>query len=460
MELVFQDAVELRHRMAAGALDARELMVATYDQIERVNGAVNALVSLLPREEALALAAEAREGPLAGLPIAVKDLANAAGFPTSMGSPIFEGKGPVAADDLFVARLRAAGAIIIAKTNTPEFGLGSHTKNPVHGITRNPWNTALSAGGSSGGASVALATGMVPLADGSDMMGSLRNPAGWSNSYGLRPSWGLVPSEPKGDTFLHQLATAGPMGRSPRDIELMLRVIAGPDPRQPHDRELRSAEAPLRLAWLGEWSGAYPMEDGVLQVCEQALPLFEELGCSVEVLAAPFPADELWQAWVTLRHWQVAASLAPVMADARLKSKLKPEALWEAEQGLALGAMEVHRTSSVRSAWFARAAELFAEYDALLLPTAQVWPFEAELNWPQEIAGVAMDTYHRWMEVSVPGSILGLPILAVPAGFSSAGLAMGLQIMGPRGADLGLLALGQRWHEAAPWVRQRPTICA
>ena len=458
MDFLFEDARGLLARMEEGALDARDLMAASYDQIERVNGDVNALVHLLPREEAIARAASA-EGPLAGLPLAVKDLANAAGFPTSMGSPIFAGQGPASADDLFVTRMRSAGAVVIGKSNTPEFGLGSHTYNPVHGLTRNPWDVTKSAGGSSGGATVALSTGMVALADGSDMMGSLRNPAGWANLYGLRPSWGLVPSEPKGDTFLHQLATSGPMGRSPADLELVLQVMAGRDARQPHGADLQPCATPKRVGWLRDWGGALPMEGGVLATCEAALGLFEELGVAVEPLPAPFDRDALWEAWITLRSWQVAASLAPVIASEKMKAQLKPEALWEAERGLALSAMEVHRASAVRSAWFEKASELFQSYDALILPTAQLWPFDAELDWPKEIAGVSMDTYHRWMEVTVPASILGLPTLAVPAGFSAQGLPMGLQMFGRRGADLGLLELGKRWHAAAPWVNQRPPIC-
>ncbi|MEM8592377.1 MAG: amidase [Pseudomonadota bacterium] len=456
--MIFDEAHVLAARIAAGRLDPRDLMAATYDQIDQVNGEVNALVSVLPRDAVLDLAATPREGPLAGLPIAIKDLANAAGFPTSMGSTLTAGQGAAKQDDLFVRRLREAGAIIIAKSNTPEFGLGSHTYNPVHGTTRNPYELSRSAGGSSGGATAALASGMVALADGSDMMGSLRNPAGWTNTYGLRPSWGLVPLEPKGDTFLHQLSTAGPMGRSPEDVELMLRVMAGPDPRQPLGRSLQSWPAPKRLAWLGDWGGAYPTEPGVKALCEEALSLFEALGCEVEPVAPPFDREQLWDAWITLRSWSVAASLAPVMAQPKLRDQLKPEALWEAERGLKMSAMEVHRASVVRSAWFAKAMELFDAYDAFLMPTAQVWPFAADLDWPKAIAGVAMDTYHRWMEITVPVNILGLAALAIPAGFSADGLPMGLQLVGPRGADLGLLALAKRWHGAASWVSRRPSF--
>ncbi len=460
---LFEDAHSLATQVASGALKAADLMDATYDQIERVNGPVNALVSLLPRSEAVqrAHAADAagQGGPLHGLPLAVKDLVNAEGIPTSMGSPIFSHRGAMPTDDVMVARMRAAGAIVIGKSNVPQFGLGSHSVNPVHGATRNPWDLSRTAGGSSGGAAVALATGMVALADGSDMMGSLRNPAGWTNTYGLRPSWGVVPSEPLGDTFLHQLATLGPMGRSPADVEMLLRVQAGPDRRQPHWQPLGQRVAPARLGWLGDWGGAYAMEAGVLSHCEHALLLFEALGCSIEPVAPPMPAGDLWDAWTVLRSWQVATSLAPVMAGPAARAQLPVQALWEAERGLSYSAMDVHKASVLRSKWFAAAAKMFERFDAVVMPTAQMWPFDVTIDWPHEIAGRAMDSYHRWMEVVVPASLAGLPALSVPAGFGVQGLPMGLQIIGPRGNDLGLLSLGQRWHEAADWTLRRPA-CA
>ncbi|MEO0677868.1 MAG: amidase family protein, partial [Pseudomonadota bacterium] len=304
----------------------------------------------------------------------------------------------------------------------------------------------------------ALSTGMVPIADGSDMMGSLRNPAGWTNTYGLRPSFGLVPSEPVADTFLHQISTNGPMGRSPQDIELLMRVMSGPDPRQPHGRRPRDTAAPQRIAWLGDWGGAFPMEEGLLETCERALSHFTDCDCYVEPLDPPFSAEALWESWTTLRSWTVGASLAPLMADASKRALLKPAAIWEGERGLALSAMDVHRASVTRSEWFMAAATLFETYDALLLPTAQMWPFPAEWDWPREIAGHEMDTYHRWMEVTVPASFLGLPALSLPAGFSEAGLPIGMQLIGPRGSDIGLLDLGQSWHLTVPWATTRPPV--
>lgn len=452
-------------RMRAGAGRAEALMRATLERIAAVNGAVNAIVSLRSAAE---LIAEARavddgpwRGPLHGLPIAIKDLADAKGLPTSQGSPVFAGR-IAQADSLHVGRLRAAGAIVIGKTNTPEFGLGSHTYNPVHGVTRNPYAPALSCGGSSGGAAVALATGMLGIADGSDMMGSLRNPAGWCNVYGMRPSWGRVPDDPEGDTFLHRLATDGPMARAPQDLALLLDVMSGPDPRQPGGLPkmrfsgLTGRISGKRIGWLADWGGALPHEAGILPICEEALRVFGDLGCGVEALAPPFSRDALWDAWITLRSWSVAASLAPLMARKETRDRLKPEAIWEIERGLALSAMEVHRASVIRSQWFAAAAGLFERFDAIALPTAQVWPFAVEESWPRAIGDVAMDSYHRWMECVVPVSLIGLPAVAVPAGFGAGGLPMGLQLAGAYGDDRGVLDLAEGYHRATNWPARRP----
>lgn len=461
--LTFRSATALARDLQTGKLTAAELMEATLAHIAEVNGKVNAIVSMADPaaliEEAHAADKAGLKGPLAGLPIAIKDLANAKGFESSQGSPIF--KGQIAPkDDIMVARIRAAGAIIIGKTNTPEFGLGSHTFNPVHGASYNPYDLTKSCGGSSGGAGVALATGMLSIADGSDMMGSLRNPAAWNNVYGYRPSWSRVPSEAIGDNFLHQLSTLGPMGRSPEDVALLLDVMSGPDPRQPHGCPV-SPTMPLepadlkgkRIGWLGDWGGAMAFEPGILDLCRAALAQMEDAGAIVDDLAPPFPMERIWDSWVTLRSWSVAAGMS--VLD---RAHLKDSAIWELDRGLALSAMDVHRASVIRSDWFTRAARLFDDYDALVLPTAQVWPFPVEKPWKDEINGVPLDTYHRWMEVVVPASLLGLPALAAPAGFGDTGLPMGFQIIGRRGADADILSLGAAWHAMTDWPGRRPAL--
>lgn len=465
MLLTRRSAADLLADLANGEIGAAELMQATLNRIQSVNGAVNAIVGLRDSDD---LMAQARamdsgpiRGPLHGLPIAVKDLVNVQGVVSTHGSPAFSDVVPDA-DDLIAARLRAAGAILIGKTNVPEFGLGSHTFNPVYGATRNPYDSSFTAGGSSGGAAVALATGMTALADGSDMMGSLRNPAAWNNVYGFRPSWGRIPGGIGGETFLHRLATLGPMARSPEDIAILLDVMSGPDPRLPYGAPTEPV-APLkadagngtRVGWLGDWGGALPMEEGILEICEAGLAVFQSLGCEVDTLLPPFSADEMWQSWITLRSWEVSTSPKIQSAD---RSLLKESAIWEVDRGRAMSAHDVHAASLVRSEWFHTAAELFDTYDVLVLPSAQVWPFDIDLAHPTKIAGQEMDTYHRWMQVVVPVSLIGLPSLAVPTGFGAAGLPMGIQIFGRRGSDANLLALGAAYHAATGWPQKRPAL--
>ncbi|MDT8856722.1 amidase [Paracoccaceae bacterium Fryx2] len=466
MDLNNLSASVLSALIARREVSCAEVMAAYLARIAAVNPVINAVVALRDEGELMAEARAAdaapRAGWLHGMPFAVKDLQAVRGVRSTSGSPIFAGLVPEV-DDMLPARLRAAGAILIGKTNTPEFGLGSHSFNPVHGVTGNPYAPGLSAGGSSGGAAAALAAGLVPLADGSDMMGSLRNPAAFCNVYGFRPGYGRVSSDPVGDTFLHQLATDGPMARNVEDLARLLEVLAVPDARDPHGMAwepfaegLDTDPKGLRIGWLGDWGGAYAMEPGVLETCEGALRGFEALGWHVEPVVPPFAAERLWDSWTTLRSWAVPANLGPHHADPARRALLKPEAVWEIERGLALSAMDVHRASVVRSEWFSVLAGLFTRFDALVLPSAQVWPFPKEWRYPEAIGGRAMDTYHRWMEVVVPVSLAGLPALAAPAGFGANGLPMGMQIFGPRGADRRLLQMGQAWHRATDWPGARP----
>ncbi len=460
---VSESATSVLGKLKRGKMSATELMLQTLDRIDRINPTVNALVAMRDANELLAEAQVVDQGPktrsLHGLPIAIKDLVNVAGIRSTQGSKLFADHVPTA-DDAIVARLRAAGAIIVGKTNTPEFGLGSHTFNTVYGVTKNPYDHSVTCGGSSGGAAVAVATGMLMLADGSDMMGSLRNPAGWNNVYGLRPTWGLVPNQPDGDIFLHQLATSGPIARNPDDISLLLDVMATPDPYQPHGG-IQAAKVPeigetlknIRLAWLGDWDGQFPLEEGILTVCHNALGAFERLGARIDNLVPPFDAEDMFQSWVVLRSWQVGVKLEPYI---HRKDQIKATAIWEFEKAQALSAFDVHAASCIRSHWFRTATELLNEYDALVLPTAQVWPFETTFEYPPRIGEITMDTYHRWMHVMVPASLAGLPALAVPAGFSNAGLPMGIQLIGRRGADRHLIAIARRYHAFTNWPGRHP----
>ena len=468
MNLTALAASDLSRMIAARKVAPSEVMAAYLDRIDALNPAINAIVSLRDREalmrEAKAADDMPRRGWLHGLPMAVKDLLATKGLRTTYGSPLFADHIPDA-DDLLVARMRAEGAIFIGKTNTPEWGHGSHSFNPVHGVTRNPYDLSRTAGGSSGGAAAALAARMVPVADGSDMMGSLRNPAAFCNVYGFRPTWGLVPSDGVGDTFLATLATEGPMARNVEDIARLLQVMAGPNPEVPFGREAQPYGDLLacdlrgkRIGWLGDWGGAYPLEPGISDLCEAALQVFAGHGASVEAVPPPFPATDLWLAWTTLRAMLNAGAKGDLYANPATRAQLKAETQWEVEQGLKLSAAAVHAASVIRSRWYAVAAQLFQTYDALVLPSAQVWPFPADWRWPQRINGRAMDTYHRWMEVVIPVSLAGLPALALPAGFGPQGLPMGMQIFGPTGSDARILAMGQAYHAATDWPGKRPSV--
>ncbi|WP_295073793.1 amidase [Tabrizicola sp.] len=459
-------ATELSVAIHARKVAPSEIMAAWLEQVQAVNPAVNAIVSLRDPD---ALMAETRElddvtpqGWLHGIPFAVKDLVATKGVRTTWGSPLFANHVPTK-DDLVAARLRAAGAVIAAKTNVPEWGQGSHSFNPVFGVTRNPYDLSRGAGGSSGGAAAALATRMAWVADGSDMMGSLRNPAAFCNVYGFRPTWGLVPQEAEGDSYLSTLSTEGPMARTVEDVERLLMVLAGENPEVPFPRAAPDLLSGLdrgikgkRIGWLGDWGGAYAMEPGILDLCQAALRQMEEMGAVVEPLPPPFPSEKLWSAWVTLRAMLNAGGKRALAEDPAKRALTKPETIWEIEQGLGLSAQAVYEASVIRSRWHAHAARLFDRYDALILPSAQVWPFPADWRWPEEIAGRKMDTYHRWMEVVIPASLIGLPALSVPVGFGANGLPMGMQIIGRSGEDAKVLAIGQAWHRATEWPQRRP----
>ncbi|HZZ35417.1 MAG TPA: amidase [Caulobacteraceae bacterium] len=470
-EIVMMDAVGLSQAIHGRQVSCAEVMDAYLDHIEALNPTVNAIIALQDRDDLMrqarerdaALARGQDLGPLHGFPHAVKDLQAVKGLPFTQGSPIF--KDFVAtADTIMVERLRAAGVIFIGKTNTPEFGLGSHSYNPVWGVTRNPYDPTTSAGGSSGGAAVALALRMLPLADGSDYGGSLRNPAGWNNVLGFRTSIGRVPSHVRED-WLPTMGVLGPMARTVADLALLLSVQAGFDPRAPLSMESGGGQfaAPLkadvkgrRIAWAGDMGGFAPYEPGVLDLCRKALSAFEDLGCVVEEAFPAFDLERLWAAFKRLRHWQAGSALNEFYKDPAKRALMKPEAAWEVEEGLKLSAFEVMAESVVRSEWSQAVRAFFERYDYLIVPTAQVFPFDADQAWPREVAGQAMTTYHEWMKAVCVVTMSGCPALAVPAGFSPHGLPMGVQIIAPVHAELACLQLGLACEAATQWTAKRP----
>jgi len=462
MQLTDLDADALSRAIHAKEVSCREVMRATLDRIAAVNPRVNAIVSLQDEGELLRQADE-RDARLArgeslgwmhGMPQAIKDAAETQGIATTLGSPLLANHVP-RHDALMVERMKAAGCIVVGKTNTPEFGLGSHTFNEVFGITRNAFDATKSAGGSSGGAAVALATHMLAVADGSDFMGSLRNPAGWNDVYGFRPSQGRVPRWPAADVWVALLSTEGPMGRTVKDVAALLDVQAGWDARTPLAIAAKESFAAnvdrfdprgVRIGWLGDLDGYLAMEPGVADVCARALARIEDAGGIVEPAALGFAPERVWQTWLVWRRWSVAARIAPHLRDPANRARIKPEALWEYDQGQGLTGMDTVQACAERTAFYDAMLRLFERYDALALPTAQVWPFPAEWRWPREVAGRAMDTYHRWMEAVIYATLAGLPCIAMPAGFGATGLPMGVQLIGRPHGDLGVLQLARAFE--------------
>jgi amidase len=469
------DASALSEAIHARQLSCREVMAAYLARIHRLNPRYTALVSLRPDDALLAeadacdaeLARGQSRGWLHGVPQAIKDLANAAGLPTTLGSPLM--RHFVAREDgLMAARMKAAGCIVIGKSNTPEFGLGSHTFNSVFGTTRNAWDASRSAGGSSGGAGAALALRLLPVADGSDFMGSLRNPAAWANVFGLRPSQGRVPMWPVQDVWVSQLGTEGPMGRSVRDVARLLATQAGWSPNAP--LSIAASACPesagstfdlkaQRIGWLADLDGHLPMEAGVLAQCAQGLRRLEGLGCRVAPARLGMPPEQVWEAWLVWRRVLVASRIAPFLLKDGHRAHIKPEALWEHAQAQGCSAARFLAASVTRTQFHQQMLRLFEQHDFLALPTAQVWPFDAGQRWPGAIAGRAMDTYHRWMEVVIYATFAGLPCISVPVGFNADGLPMGLQLIGPPQADAAVLRLAAAYEQAiGDWLARLPPV--
>ncbi len=471
-DIVDMAAHRLSAAIRARRVSCREVMQAYLERIETHNPRVNAIVSLRDPEvllrEASAcdthLARGRYLGWLHGIPQAIKDLADAQGLRTTQGSPLFAGQ--IARRDApFVARTRRAGAIVIGKTNTPEFGLGSQTYNPVFGATGCAYAPDLTAGGSSGGAAAAVAMRLLPVADGSDMMGSLRNPAAFNNLFGFRPSYARVPGDGEGELYLQQLSCTGAIGRRAADVALLLATQAGYHRGSPLSIAAEpavlaapqaDAVAGKRLAWMGDWNAHLPLEPGIAGLCGEALRRFDDLGVIVEQAGPDFSPQRLWETWLTLRHWLVCGSLHPLYADPERRALLKPEARWEIEGGLRLSALDVYRASAARSDWYRALDALFARYDFVALPSAQVFAFDKRTHWPVEIAGVSMDTYHRWMEVVIPATLAGCPVVNLPAGFDPRGRAMGIQVIARHLAERDLLQLARAWEAVAPWIAQPP----
>jgi amidase len=466
-QLCEMQATELVALMVANATSSVEVMTSHLDRIERVNPRMNAIVTLVA-DQALESARQAdatrrsggRLGPLHGLPIGIKDLVDTAGIRTTYGSPIYADNVPVE-DASTVTRLKAAGAIVVGKTNTPEFGAGSHTFNPVFGATRNPYDDSRSAGGSSGGAAVALATGMLPLADGTDLGGSLRNPAGFCNVVGLRPSPGRVTALPATDVW-DPLSVSGPMARTVRDIALALDVMSVADPRAPlsvagaaesYQSAVGRDISGLRIAWSRDLGGL-PLESEVARVLAPQRAIFEDLGC--EVRDAEPDLSDADEAFDVLRALGFVANHHEKWLLHR--ALLKDTVVWNIEAGLALTPLRIAQAMSLRSAIVQRMMAFFEHFDALVLPVSQVAPFPLAYDWVREIEGHPMEHYVAWQRSCSRISVTAHPAISVPGGFTQSGLPVGIQIVGRYRDERSLLSIASAFESATEHGRRRPVL--
>lgn len=466
-ELCFMTATELVQRLRHKDLSAREVMEAHLAQIDRVNPTVNAIVTYLP-ERGLAGARQADEqlargdvlGPLHGLPIAHKDLVDTKGIRTTQGSPIYKDRVPTE-NALIVERLQQAGAITIGKTNTPEFGAGSQTFNEVFGATLNPYDLSKTCGGSSGGAAVALACGMVPIADGSDMGGSLRNPANFCNVVGFRTAPGRVPVYPRNLGWF-PISVQGPMARTVQDVALLLSVMAGPDARAPiaiaepgskFNVSLARSFKGVRIAWNRDFGGL-PVDSRVTRVIDGQRHVFEGLGCLIEDGSPDFrDADEIFKVW---RAWSFALSYGGFLQTHR--QLIKDTVIWNAEAGLQLTGPQIAEAERKRTELYHRMRTFMEQHEFMICPVNQVPPFDVETRYIKEINGVPMETYIDWMRSCYYITITGHPAISVPCGFTPEGFPVGVQIVGRHQDELGVLQLAYAFEQATQFWRQRPAI--
>jgi amidase len=463
----FMSAVEMARLIRTKKMSAREALQVHLKQIERVNPKVNAIVTLTP-EMAATDAAKADEmqarnstlGPLHGLPVAHKDLLETRGIRTTFGSPLYKDNIPTE-DDLVVERMRRAGAIIIGKTNTPEFGAGSQTFNKVFGVTLNPYDLTTTCGGSSGGAAVALACGLVPVATGSDTGGSLRNPAAFCNVVGFRPSIGRVPN-PKAAFAWSTLSTSGCLGRSVADLAFALSTIAGPDSRAPLSinepgarfaRPLGRSFKGVRVAWFKNLGGV-PFDPRVRAVVDAHRTTFESLGCIVEQAEPDFAPAEI--AFRILRAWNSANTYGDRLREHpdAFKDTLKAEI----EEGLRLTVMDLSRAETAHGQLWRRFQAFLEKYEYFVLPTTQLPAFDVNTPYPTEIAGVKFDNYIDWMKSCWYISATGNPAASVPGGFTPEGLPVGVQIVGRDKEDFSVLQLAHAFEQATGFGKKRPAI--
>ena len=463
---------ETIQKITSGEISPVDLVEYSYEQIEKHNPSLNAIVSLKDKDlvtkeaKSLIKKGDNKQKLLYGIPLAIKDLFDVKDLPTTYGLSIF--KNNIAKkNSILVDRLVNQGGLILGKTNIPELALGSHTKNILFGATSNFFDEGMSAGGSSGGAASAVASSMIPIADGSDMMGSCRNPAAFSNLYGFRPTPGLIPEDRimKIDEQFPLLSTPGCLAKTPGDMSIFLDAVCGKHSMDPFsfdmDGSFREASfsenefSKMRIGWLGDMNGRYIFEDGILDLCEEILKQLEDNSLLVDDVSEDIDTNLLWEAWMTLRSRNVYLYLAE--SNLQDDENLSIGAQYELSNGKNISNDDLNRSMIMRSELTKKIDYLFGKYDFLAMPSAQVFPFDKNIDYPNKICGEDMQTYHQWMEVTVLSSLLGLPTISIPVGFNENNLPMGMQIIGRKKEDLRVISFAKKYEQIFRHSNVTPT---
>ena len=447
MTVNFLTVESLINKMGDNDLSIPEIINVFYERINEKNNEINAVISKIPYSnlKKRILLSEKRRlenkrySPIDGFPIAIKDLEETQGILTTSGSKVFQKNIPTI-DSPMVRNLKRSGCIIIGKTNVPEFGIGSQTYNEIFGSTKNPFDLELTSGGSSGGAAAAVSTSMIPFADGSDMMGSLRNPASFCSVFGFRPTPGLIPSKSTNDLF-PKLSTLGPIGKTTKCLTFLLDAQIGNFNINENKNNLFSKivdnlpKKEIKIAWLSNFNGSYMYENEINEICEKFLKKLENQQFKIENFSPKFSSQIIWESWINLRSLSIKSELYEYFEDKKKSTYLKPEIIWEIERALSLTSSDFENAMSKRTNWKTYTDSLFKSFDFLALPSTQVFPFSAKIKYPKKINKTKLDTYHRWMEVVVPASLIGLPTISIPCGFNKKGLPIGIQLIGKSGDD-------------------------
>ena len=466
-----QTVEEIQKNIKNREISIKEVIEYYLNKIEKLNPNLNAIILQKDRELLLKDAIEKdnireTDKPLNGLPLAIKDLTDVIGFKTTYGFPGSKNNQPKK-NSLFVNRLIDKGAIIIGKTNTAELGVGGHTINRLFGATSNAYDLTKSAAGSSGGASSAVAAGLLPFADGTDQMGSCRGPAAYANIYGFRPTPGLISADRIGQNFdLPILTTPGCFARNPNDMSILLDAIVGSDSLDKLSFDLKGSFksqnisekdfSSFKIGWLSNMNGNYNIEKDILEICENKLKDLEKMNLKVENLNPKINTDILWKSWITLRSKSIYEdTLNMNISDI---SSMTFQAIWEFNKGKEIKSEDLQLAIDQKQKCLNQTNIIFESFDFLALPSAQIFPFDKNLQFPKKINDIELDTYHRWLEVFILSSLLELPTITIPAGFNKDGMPMGIQLIGKNKDDLRLFSFAIKYEEAFNFSKIKPKL--